>query len=586
MPQIARLLSPPGAMNQQGQKPNVENTAIASYANQLKNTSFSYNPIKTQIKPNPGIFSRLLGAFGLGENKARMKLNDILTVLQKMDERKERDYQLRYLQQEIEKEKDELRHKELVNLFVQATNRRKRAKRIFSKKPMAGSISSTLLMTGGAIALLSLSSNAFANIKKSIDTDLILGVKKEFEGDISEIENMFDENIFKREYENIRNFFKTDFEALEKVKQFVDKNFSGFLKDQKDPLEDYEKDARKLLDDLDSQTKKFEGDLQTIDTQNQSLAETKRLQERASTRTITPSVTPVEPQKPAPTATATPVSPQAVQPMHVGDHMGTSLVRRATSLTAEGEVGKREKNPVTQIVESDPEPGHKSYGLFGMNTKSKTIHEFIKMFPQFGLQDLQPGTKEFDERWKSLGQTRQIELQYAQMQWYADKVINPLQAFLLRYFPEQIARNEKVLIYMSDRRVQYGFVNEKEALKYATGASSPEELIRKISEFDRRPENIRNAFPTAISNSRNPEGFIQGLINRVDLRERKSLNPESINMLGSIVNERSIQLSGLIDQIQVGAPSGNILINNNNVVSQKRIAMTSDPMHNAHPLVG
>ena len=92
MPQIARLLSPPGAVNQQRQKPNVENTAIASYAEQLRQNSLLNTVSKSQTKiqqSSGSIYNKILGAFGLGKNKATAKLNDIFMLLQKIDERKE-----------------------------------------------------------------------------------------------------------------------------------------------------------------------------------------------------------------------------------------------------------------------------------------------------------------------------------------------------------------------------------------------------------------------------------------------------------------------------------------------------------------
>lgn len=574
MPQIARLLSPPGTMNQQGEKPSVDNTAIESYANKLKNTSFSYNPIKTQIKPKPGIFNRLLGAFGLGENKATMKLNDILSVLQKMDERKERDYQLRYLQQEIEKEKDDKRHKELVNLFVQATNRRKRIKPSLRKKPMAGGISSTLLMAGGALALLSISSNAFAGIKKNIDTDFVDSIKKDFQEDLKELQESFGENDFKDKFEELKSLYKEDFGMLDKIREFFDQKISDIFKDGETPEEKFNQDADKLLTDLERQTKEIEAMVGSIESEDESAAETKRLRETARpVRSATPIVPASEkPQDMKPTAT----------PVSVTSRKET--VQRAASLSIERESGAATKEQAIakmgQIVNNDPAPGEKSYGIFGMNTRGG-IKSFVEQYgEQLGLKGLEPGSKKFDETWMQIARTRSSEFFNAQLQWYERNIISVLEKDLLDFLPPELAKDPKILIYMADRRLQYGYAMENDALAQTIGAGTPEEFIRNMSVFDR--ENIDKAFRKYLMN--NPKNR-QGLINRINERERRSLQSENINFLGNVIDQgsREIDLAYLEEEYNRSNP---IIINNNNVFSQKRNAMTSDPMHNSHPLVG
>ena len=570
MPQIARLLSPPGAMNQQTEKPNVENTAIASYANQIKNTSFN-TPFKAQIKPKPGIFNRLLGTFGLGENKARMRLNNILTVLQKIDERKERDYQIVFLQQEIQKEKDENRHKEIVNLFVEATRKRKRTKGVSTKKPMAGGIGSTLLLTGGALALLSISSNAFAGIKKNIDSDLINGIKSEFDKDLKELQDSFGENDFKDKFDEIKNLYKDDFGMLDKLREFFDEKISDVFKtDEQTPEEKFNQDVDKLLTDLDRQTKEMENMVDSVETEDQSAAETKRLMRQAKPVSTTATPIPAA-QKTEEAPTAKPVQPTR-----------KDTVQRAASLSIQRESGASTKQEAVakmgQIVNNDPAPGEKSYGIFGMNTRGG-IKSFVEQYgEQFGLKGLKPGSKEFDEKWMQTAGTRSAEFFNAQLQWYEKNIVSPLEKDLSKFLPPELAKDPRVLIYMADRRLQYGSVMEEDALLRSV-SNTPEEFIRKMSVYDK--QNIDKAFKTYLSN--NPANR-QGLINRINEREKRSLQSESVNFLGNLIDERSRELDlAYLDESSMASTP--ILINNNNVVSQKRVAMTSDPMHNAHPLV-
>jgi hypothetical protein len=110
-----------------------------------------------------------------------------------------------------------------------------------------------------------------------------------------------------------------------------------------------------------------------------------------------------------------------------------------------------------------------------------------------------------------------------------------------------------------------------------------------MSEFDRNPENIKRAFETKIGTT-SPEqvpGLIQGLINRVNLREQKALNPENIGTIGSTLSQGSseLKLSRLFDGMSVSDSGMQGVINNVNVMASKTIVRRINTSIHDHPMV-
>jgi hypothetical protein len=233
----------------------------------------------------------------------------------------------------------------------------------------------------------------------------------------------------------------------------------------------------------------------------------------------------------------------------------------AAGISIFGETGA--KNPSQamkkggQIVPNDPEPGHFSYGIFGMNTKSGTIHKFAAQNPQFGLTS-KPGTKSFDDQWKELAEKRPKELYEAQLKWHQENIINPLKKDLSN-LPAQIANDSRVLAYLADRRVQYGGVMEKQALSYSSTAKDGTEFINMMTEFDLA--NIGKAFKTALSN--NP-GIELGLRNRVERRRMLAMQIESET--GTKLNQSSTENKNLRDSLEKDLPAPQ-RVNNTNINS-------------------
>lgn len=185
-----------------------------------------------------------------------------------------------------------------------------------------------------------------------------------------------------------------------------------------------------------------------------------------------------------------------------------------------GETGVKGKKATMaksgQVVPNDPEPGEFSYGFFGMNSKSRTIHAFVGTHPEFGLT-AKPGTDQFNKQWEALAQARPDELYNAQLDWYDKNILQPLRNDL-KSLQLDYANDDRILAYMADRRIQYGKTMETQALKYASAGSTAPEFINRMTDFDL--ENIGTAFKTYLSNNKNNS---IGLKNRIERRKMLSM---------------------------------------------------------------
>ena len=233
------------------------------------------------------------------------------------------------------------------------------------------------------------------------------------------------------------------------------------------------------------------------------------------------------PSTPKPTTTPSTPKPPIVKLPEV--KTGT-LASAAAAISILGETSAKTPKQALgkggQIVPNDPGPGYYSYGIFGMNSKSKTIDAFVAQNPQLGFKE-KPGTKEFNEEWKKVASERAKELFDAQMDWYEKNVFDPLKKDLSSKLPNGFGEDPRVISYFADRRIQYGKVQEKSAIEYAKASSTPIEFLEKITDYDLNTLNL--AFPTALKN--NPD-IRKGLENRV--KNRKSL-ALSINNSGNVI---------------------------------------------------
>lgn len=282
----------------------------------------------------------------------------------------------------------------------------------------------------------------------------------------------------------------------------------------------------------------------------------------------TPSVPTPSTPKPSPgVSTATKIGMGAA---------GVGLAAAAISIF--GETGAKNKSQAIakggQIAKNDPEPGHSSYGIFGMNSKAKTIHAFAKSYPEFGLT-ASPATEEFDKQWASVAQSRPEELYNAQLDWYDKNVLKPLRKDLSNLQLEY-ANDNRILAYMADRRIQYGSVMEKQALKYASSGSNASEFIDRMTDFDL--ENLGTAFKTALGT--NPRIEL-GLRNRIQRRKAMAMQVE--NTVGDNLDNTSKSNQELHEQNkqQDSALSVN-KTNNINVQQNKEQSFTKEDDRSAY----
>lgn len=266
------------------------------------------------------------------------------------------------------------------------------------------------------------------------------------------------------------------------------------------------------------------------------------------------------PNAPAPTArpaATTPIIPGAAK-IATGIGMGAAVASAIAGISITGETGAKSSADAIkksgQVVPNDPKPGVFSYGVFGMNSKSGTINQFIEQSPEFQFTD-KPGTKKFNEEWANYGKTRAKEFFDAQMMWYNNNLLSPLRKELQQKLPANLANDNRVLAYMADRRIQYGNVLEKSALKYSSESKTPQEFISNMTQYDL--EHIQEAFKTYLQE--HPENKA-GLEKRVQNRQSKSL--QIPNDSGNQLNNSSQENKDMKNQLQQTDSSAQVNINN------------------------
>jgi len=203
----------------------------------------------------------------------------------------------------------------------------------------------------------------------------------------------------------------------------------------------------------------------------------------------------------------------------------------ARALSRMGETGKTGKAALASINKNDTK-NTSSYGTWGLNTGSGSIHQFVKEHPEFGL-NAQPGSPEFDKQWRTAAFTDDKgDFQKAHDDWHQKNIMSGLPESLTKKGVDpRIASNPAVQTYMADRKLQMGTAGLDTALARAQGASTPQEFLSAVSQTDkeRLPANFRSYLRTHPND-------MPGLSNRIDLRHNTSLSladPESTAKLVS-----------------------------------------------------
>jgi hypothetical protein len=222
-----------------------------------------------------------------------------------------------------------------------------------------------------------------------------------------------------------------------------------------------------------------------------------------------------------------------------GAILGAAGISAAAAISIKGETGKTATSKqdildkAGQVVQNDPKPGVTSYGIFGMNSGSGTVQQFLAENPQFGIT-AKPATPEFDKQWKEVAKQKGPEFLDAQLMWHDKHIVQTLRKELTNKLPRGVQPNEQVLAYMADRRIQYGRVQEQSALQYASGAKTPAEWIEKMTEYDL--SNLGTAFSTYLK--QHPEAK-KGLINRLEMRKSMALSVSPDNNTGNQIEQSS-----------------------------------------------
>ena len=195
-----------------------------------------------------------------------------------------------------------------------------------------------------------------------------------------------------------------------------------------------------------------------------------------------------------------------------------------------------------------------SYGVFGINNKrwnklkngewvqgSSSMDAFLRFNPGLGLPD--PGdekdptsVKKFNEAWWKLAKEDPEKLLKAQLNYFEKGYENPSRVKLKAFkeskkINEYIQNNEGVVLFLTDRRVQYGTALLESSMNYASKAKTPQEFIELMAEYDEK--NLRNIFE-----SQSDSWFVKnkrGLTNRINIRSKAAEEASS----GFLINDMS-----------------------------------------------
>ena len=251
----------------------------------------------------------------------------------------------------------------------------------------------------------------------------------------------------------------------------------------------------------------------------------------------------------------------------------TATKLSAANISIQGETGattkEEAKKKSSQIHKDDPQAGEKSYGIFGMNTLSKTVHGFVNSNPQLGFTS-KPGTKEFDNEWIRISNEIPDEFYDLQLKWYEKNIWEPTKKIYARILPRKFASDPRILALLADRKLQYGGVMERQAIEYAlklSGSLGPktdsvQEFIDRITLFDEA--NLYDAFATSLSTNPSNE---KGLFKRVQLRKAMALQfPIDV---GERVYTSSTENRDMKKELKDVMSQTTIIFDNQNIVNQR-----------------
>ena len=213
---------------------------------------------------------------------------------------------------------------------------------------------------------------------------------------------------------------------------------------------------------------------------------------------------------------------------------------------------------------------------------SSSIDSFNKMFPNFGLPDAGSPTepeksKTFNEAWWNLARSKPEEMLQAQLQWFNKTFDEPSKKLLAENLPANIANDPGVQLFMTDRRIQYGPGIARNAFTIGKDAKTPEEFIKIVSDYDKK--NLRTYFKNTPQEDYNK--LESGLLNRIEHRAKMSL--EILNSGEGIDNLSKQNTDMKKDMSQGSSAGGPVIIQNNNTTQAKTNIHRAAPKEELNP---
>src|SRR5882672_8361449 len=156
----------------------------------------------------------------------------------------------------------------------------------------------------------------------------------------------------------------------------------------------------------------------------------------------------------------------------------------AMRLHAKAETGKSGMAALFNI--SPDTKGSKSYGPFGLNSRSGSVAEFARENPELGLTE-EPGTPEFGKQWNRASALNSgADMKKAHEDWHQKHIMSGLPEQMIKAgIDPSIANDPRVKTYMADRKIQMGGAGLNNALMSGKSSNSPEEFLGRVSQTDK-----------------------------------------------------------------------------------------------------
>src|SRR5882672_8270663 len=201
----------------------------------------------------------------------------------------------------------------------------------------------------------------------------------------------------------------------------------------------------------------------------------------------------------------------------------------AMRLHAKAETGKSGMAALFNI--SPDTKGSKSYGPFGLNSRSGSAAEFSREHPELGLT-AKLGTPEGDVQWRKAAATNPEGMQKAHEDWHQKHIMEGLpESMVSRGIDPNIANDPRVKVYMANRKIQMGGVGLDSVFRQGSTAHSPEEFLEKVSQADK--QRIPYSFASYLEDRPNN---VHGLNNRIDTRHNAALNGADPDLAAGMVD--------------------------------------------------